>query len=335
MFAKPYLTKLKKELDSYQIEDNLETIYVGGGTPTALEDNLFVELLETIKPYSKGIKEYTFEANPESLSEFKLNKMKEYGVNRISLGVQSTDNEILKSINRHHTYQDVIRVIKKAQEIGFDNINADLILGIPGSSVEQINKDLDNLTNLGISHISCYSLTVNPNTILFLKNIPEPNEELSRQYYDFVNEYLSKKDFIHYEVSNWAKPGKESKHNLTYWKNERYYGVGMGAAGYIDNHRYTNTKSITEYLKGKYIDEDEVVETSDDIELEIMLNLRTNSGIDLDKFQHKFNYDLYKEKRDIIDKNINNNYLFINDNHLIATYEGMMILDQIIMDLVL
>ena len=295
---------------------------------------MFVELLEIIKPYSEGIKEYTFEANPESLSEFKLRKMKEYGVNRISLGVESTSDVLLKNMNRHHTYLDAKNAIMKAQKIGFENINADLILGIPGSSLEQIKKDLDNLTSLGISHISCYSLTVNPNTIYHLIHVHEPSDEVARKYYDLVNDYLKDKGFIHYEVSNWAKEGKESLHNFTYWKNERFYGIGLGASGYIDNHRYTNTRSINEYIKGKYIVEDEIVNEQDDIELEIMLNLRTNRGLDLDKFKNKYGYDLYLKKQNIIDKNINNGYLFIRDKHLIPTYEGMMVLDQIILDLI-
>ena len=333
IFAKPYLNKLKEELDSYNIKLPLDTIYVGGGTPTSLEDDLFLELLKIIKPFSKGVKEYTFEANPESLSPNKIKMMKKYGVNRVSLGVQSTDESILKSINRHHNYEDVKESINNLKIEGIDNINVDLILSLPNSSIEQIKIDLDRLLPLGIKHISCYSLLVNPNTIFYINGVKEADDDEARQYYDFVHNYLLEKGFIHYEVSNFAKEGYQSKHNFTYWNNNRYFGVGLGAAGYIDNIRYTNTKSINEYLKGHFLYEKEIVTLKEEKEYQIMLNLRTNKGIDLSYFKNRFNVDLLKEKNEIINKLIKNGKLYIKDNHLIPTYEGMMILDQIILDL--
>ena len=334
IFAKPYLKHLKEELDSYHIDHQLETIYVGGGTPTALEDDLFVELLKIIEPYTSGVKEYTFECNPESLSDFKLSVMKEYGVNRLSIGVESTNDEILKSINRHHTYLDVKNAILRAKEYGFDNINVDLILGLPGSDLAQLKIDLDNLLSLGIQHLSCYSLTVHPNTVFFLKNISEPLSDQSREYYDLVHNNMKEHGFIHYEVSNWALPGRESKHNMVYWKNEQYYGVGLGASGYVGNVRYTNTRSITEYLKGKTRDTEEVVSMKDDIEYQIMLNLRTIKGLNLDEFKEKFGIDLLKAKEKEIQRMIDSGLLKQEGQNLIPTYEGMMVLDTIILELI-
>ena len=335
LFAKQYIDELEKEIKSYQINvDDIETIYVGGGTPTSLEDDLFLKLLKIIKPYSKNAKEYTFEANPESLNEAKIKLMKEYGVNRLSIGVETTNDEILRNINRHHIYEDVKKAILKAKQYGFDNLNVDLILGLPGTSIPQIREDLDNLVSLNVDHISCYSLTVHPNTVFYLKDIKEPTDDVGRQYYDLVNVYLIKHGFIHYEISNWAKPGKSSKHNYIYWDNERYYGFGLGASGYIDNKRYTNTKSINQYLKGKYVDYQEIVDTNSDKEYQIMLNLRTIKGLDLNLFKEKFGVDLYKYKKDVIDDLIKNELLIMNDNRLIPTYEGMMLLDQIILKLI-
>ena len=334
IFAKPYLKHLKEELDSYQINHRLETIYVGGGTPTALEDDLFVELLKIIEPYTDGVKEYTFECNPESLTDFKLSTMKEYGVNRLSIGVESTNDEILKSINRHHTYLDVKTAILRAKTHGFDNINVDLILGLPGSDLAQLRIDLDNLFSLDIQHLSCYSLTVHPNTVFFLKNISEPLSDKSREYYDLVHIHMKEHGFIHYEVSNWALPGRESKHNMVYWKNEQYYGVGLGASGYIGNVRYTNTRSITEYLKGKTRDTEEVVSMKDDIEYQIMLNLRTVNGLNLDSFKEKFGIDLLKAKEKEIRRMIDGGLLELRNQNLIPTYEGMMVLDTIILELI-
>ena len=334
IFAEPYLKHLKIELDNYQINHQLETIYVGGGTPTSLEDDLFVKLLKIIEPYSHNVKEYTFECNPESLSEYKLLMMKAYGVNRLSIGVESTNDEILKAINRHHTYADVKNAIVRAQKVGFDNTNVDLILGLPGSDLSQLKLDLTNLLSLGIQHISCYSLTVHPNTVFFLKNISEPLSDQSRELYDYVESYLSKNGFVHYEISNWALPGKESHHNMVYWKNEQYYGVGLGASGYVNNIRYTNTKSITEYLKGKTRDIEETVTREDDIEYQIMLNLRTINGLNLSDFKNKFGYDLLEAKEKEINQLIDRKLLRLNNNILSPTYEGMMVLDTIILDLI-
>ena len=333
LFAEKYLSALKREMDSYNIPNTIKTIYVGGGTPTALDDDLFLELLKIIKPYTDLVEEYTFEANPESLSKEKLELMKEYGVNRISLGVQTTNDEVLKKINRKHTYEDVKTAILLARKAGFDNLNADLIIGLPGVEKEQFKKDLENVISLGVDHISCYSLTVHPNTMFFIKGINEPKEELSRELYDFAEEFLKEKGFVHYEISNWAKPGKESKHNLTYWEDEHYYGFGMGAAGYIDDERYTNTKSISKYNAGQYKDEVEQVYKDDDKLYYLMLNLRTNRGIRFDKYSERFRIDFLKEHKTAISRLVEQKLLVLTEDRIYPTYDGMMVLDQIIMEL--
>ncbi len=334
-FAEKYLVQLEKELEYRQVSKDLKTIYVGGGTPTSLEDDLFEQLLKIIKPYSNGVIEYTFEANPESLSERKIAFLKEYGVNRISIGVETTDDEILKKINRHHTFQDVQTAVLSARKMEIDNLNLDLIIGLPHVNKERLIKDLSNLTSLDVSHISCYSLTVHPNTVFSLKGIEEPKSDYARELYDTVEEFLSQKGYVHYEVSNWAKPGYESKHNFVYWKDEKYYGVGLGAAGYVGDARYTNTRNLTKYLNGEYEEEKEIVTPEDDKLYFLMLNLRTNQGLSLNNYKERFNEDFYNvhkvEIEDLISKK-----LLIHDkenNKLVATFDGMMILDQIIMEL--
>ena len=333
IFAEKYISALKREIESYDIPNTIKTIYVGGGTPTALEDDLFLELLKLIKPYTSQVEEYTFEANPESLSLEKLQLMKEYGVNRISLGVQTTNDEILKKVNRKHTFEDVKTAISLARKVGFDNLNADLIIGLPEAGKEQFKEDLTKLTDLGVDHISCYSLTVHPNTAFFIKGINEPKEELSRELYDLAESFLKEKGFVHYEISNWAKPGKESKHNLTYWKDEHYYGFGMGAAGYLEDKRYTNTKSISKYNAGNYVDEVEQVSRKDDKLYFLMLNLRTNQGIDFDKYNYRFDGDFLKEHENAISRLVEQGLLVLTENRIYPTYDGMMVLDQIIMEL--
>ena len=332
-FAISYLEALKKELESYRIK-GLNTIYVGGGTPTALEDDLFEELLKIIKPYSDGVKEYTFEANPESLSESKIRLLKEHGVNRISLGVQSTDSKVLKAINREHDYDDVKRAINCLQQYGIDNINVDLILGLPHSSKSLLLKDLENLTSLGIKHISCYGLTIHPHTVLYNQGFKELEDDKMRELYDLVHNYLKDKGFVHYEVSNWAKEGFESLHNMTYWRNEQYYGCGLGAAGYIGEVRYKNTTNLDKYLKGEYILEKEELTIKDKYNYEIMLVLRCiHAGLNFNKIKEEYGVDL-TQKMDSIEKFINEGYLSLSNGVVYPTYEGMMILDAIILELI-
>ena len=323
-FAIDYLKALKDELNSYHIS-NLKTIYVGGGTPTALEDDLFLELLELIDPYKEGVKEYTFEANPESLSLNKIKMLKEHGVNRISLGVQTTNDKVLKAINRDHSFVQVKEAIKNLKENGINNINVDLILGLPHTSENILKEDLTKILSLDVKHISCYGLTVNPHTVLFNKGFKEPEGDILRRYYDIVEEILTKHDFIHYEVSNWAKSGYESEHNLTYWRNYEYYGVGLGASGYISETRYKNTVNLSQYLNRVYINEKENVSSRDKFVYQVMLNLRTIEGLDI---------KYLKDKEAVVEDFINKGLLIKKENIVIPTYEGMMILDQIVLQLI-
>ena len=323
-FAVSYLESLEKELKSYQIEE-LKTIYVGGGTPTALEDDLFEQLLKIIKPYAKGVQEYTFEANPESLTSQKVSLLKQYGVNRVSLGVQTTNQKILNELNRKHSFEQVKDAIKCLNDADITNYNVDLILGLPHTSEKILRQDLENILSLNPKHISCYGLMIHPHTALFNRGFKEPEGDVLRQYYDIVNEILVSHGFIHYEVSNWAKPGYQSEHNLTYWRNEQYFGCGLGAAGYIKDIRYKNTINLDRYLKGEYVQEKEIVTPDDKRTYQIMLNLRTIEGLDI---------SFVKGKEKEIASIINNGLLFKKEDRLVPTYEGMMVLDQILLKLI-
>ena len=334
IFAQKYIKELGKELKTYHISRPLKTIYIGGGTPTSLEDDLFLELLKMLDKYTSNIEEYTIECNPESLSTNKLMMMKSHGVNRLSIGIESTHNDILKAINRHHTYEDVKAAIKNAKEVGFKNINVDLILGLPHVSKKMLEEDLDNIFNLQVPHISCYSLTVHPQTVFGIKGINELPDDETRELYDLVEKKMQENGYIHYEVSNYAKPNMMSIHNFSYWQDEEYYGVGLGASGYMSGVRYTNTRSINKYLEGKYRQEEETISLDDDKTYFIMLTLRTIKGLDLKLYKEKFKEDLYTKKQTEIEAFIKEKYLILDHDILIPTYEGMMILDTIIRDLI-
>ena len=333
-FAKPYIESLRKEIDSYQINHRLKTIYIGGGTPTALEDDLFEELLTYLDKYRDGVEEFTIECNPESLSDNKLKLMKDHGVNRLSIGVESTNDEILKAIGRNHTFQDVQMAVLRAKSHGFNNINVDLIIGLPNAYKEVLRKDLENILALGVQHISCYSLTVHPNTKFYLNKVQEPEDDVARELYDIVESSLLENGFIHYEISNWAKPGYESKHNFVYWKDETYYGVGLGASGYIQNKRYVNTKNINKYLNGQFVDETEEVSLDEDKTYFVMLNLRTNRGLVFKEYSDRFQEDFLKTNKDKIEKLEKLHLINVDSDKIVATYEGMMILDKIILELI-
>ena len=323
-FAIDYLQALKDELASYKII-NLKTIYVGGGTPTALEDDLFEKILKIIDQYSSGVEEYTFEANPESLTLNKIIMLKEHGVNRVSIGVQTTNDKILKAVNREHTFEQVEAAVENLKENGINNINIDLILGLPHASKKILKEDLKNVLSLGVKHVSCYGLTVNPHTVFFNKGFKEPESDVLREYYDIAEELLIKDDFVHYEISNWAKPGYESQHNLTYWRNEQYYGCGLGASGYIKDIRYKNTVNLSQYLKRAFIADKENVSDKDKTTYQIMLNLRTNEGLDV---------NFIKGKESVVNELIKQGLIISNNSKIVPTYEGMMVLDQIVLSLI-
>ena len=290
--------------------------------------------MDLIKPYTKGVIEYTIEANPESLTKEKLLLMKDGGVNRLSIGVESTNDKILSLLNRKHTFEDVKKAYLEARSLGFDNISFDLILGLPNVTKKMISEDITNIIKLNPEHISCYSLTIHENTKFYLDGFKEVEPDISREMYDIVEERLTFNGYIHYEVSNWCKPGHKSLHNMTYWKDEEYYAIGLGAASYVNNVRAVNTRNLTKYLNGEFLEEQNEVTKREDMNYFIMLNLRTNEGLSLDSFYERFNINLYEEKKEIVDSFIKQNLLIIDKNTLIPTYAGMMILDQIILALI-
>ena len=336
-FATKYLATLKQEITSNHINYKLKTIFVGGGTPTSLEDDLFLDLMSFLSTNVDNNTEFSVECNPESLSKSKVEIMKKYGVNRISIGVESTNNEILKSINRKHTFEDVIKAVNLAREIGIDNINLDLILGLPNVTTKLLETDIKNIISLNPDHISCYGLTVHEHTVFFINGIEPPKDDILRKMYEIVNQRLTDAGYCHYEVSNWSKENKECLHNLTYWRDEEYFGVGLGASGYENGVRYTNTKNLDKYLNNyKEKDYEEVVTLKDDKTYYLMTNLRTRYGINLADYKKKFNEDIYELHKEYFDNLAKHNIININikENRIYCTFEGMMTLDQILLKII-
>lgn len=324
---KEYLIHLKEELFSYEkYFSSVDTIYIGGGTPTLLDNDDLEYLLVMLKDF-KNIKEYSIEINPETLTLDKVKILKKYGVNRVSLGVQSFDNNILKTLGRTHSKEDIYNSIKMLKDNDFSNINIDLIFGVTGSDISSIQNDLKEFYKLDINHLSYYSLILEENTILYHKyknDLFSPiDNELEAKMYEFIINDLEKNGFIQYEISNFSKNNSESIHNKKYWENEEYIGIGLGASGYLDNVRYTNNTVLSEYYK-KYRKTEEFIEKNEKFKLEMILGLRLTKGINIDLVNKKYEKDILNDYIELI-KYLNDGFLKIDNGYLHLTKKGLLI----------
>lgn len=331
-FSSKYLVALKKELDSYKI-DKQKTIYIGGGTPTSLSDEEFEILLSYLDKYVDDDTEFTCEANVENLTDNKLRIMKSHKVNRLSIGIESSDNKRLKEIGRNHTFLEAINAVKNAKKYNFDSINVDLIYGYPNQSVEELENDLKNIISLDVDHISIYSLIVSPGTIFYNHKIKEQNQDDSRRYYDVILSTLRKAGYERYEISNFARNKKYAKHNINYWQNGEYYGIGLGASGYIGDTRYTNTKNIDKYISGNYVDSIEKVDNEALLEYFLITNLRLEQGFSRKEFFDIFGIDFVDKFGDKLKEFQKKSQIIIDNDKIRLSDDGLMIMDHIILKL--
>ena len=331
-FEKPYLEALKKEICS-KVENKIFTLYFGGGTPTSLSDEGFEDILSFAAKYLEKDYEFTVEANVENLTESKLDIMKRCGVNRLSIGVQSTCNKLLKEIGRHHTFEDAQKVVKLAKSKDFSNINIDLIYGFKNESLDDLKKDLEEFIKLDIDHISIYSLIVEQGSMFFAQKYPTQNEEESRKYYEYIVSFLRKHGYERYEISNFARNKKYSRHNLTYWHNQEYYGCGLGASGYENGVRYENKKSLPEYLKGNYISSSEKVDAKTLEEYYLITNLRLEQGFNKAEYEKIFGAKFEEKYADkIVNFALDKFFDFANDRVRLND-EGLIMMDFVLLKL--
>ncbi len=328
-----YLISLENEIDSLYQNEVLDTIYIGGGTPSSLNINQLEKLFSIINKLNKSKTiEYTIECNFETMSKEKLELFKKYGINRLSFGIESINEDNQKLLERENKKEEIINIIKTAKSLGFNNINVDLMYALPNETLEVLNKDIDFVLSLDIEHISTYSLIIEEHTKLYINNTQNINDELDEEMYRLICSRLKENNYLHYEISNFSKEKKKSKHNTCYWNNDEYYGFGLGAASYLNNYRNTNTRSITEYLKGNYLKDKELVNIEDKEEYEILLNLRKNEGISLIEFKEKYQVDFLTKYK--VDTLINNNFLKIENNHLYIPEDKWYISNEIIVKII-
>lgn len=283
--------------------DTVETVFVGGGTPTTLNESQIERLSESVHrifPLSKNV-EFSFEANPGDLSISKLKAMKRSGVNRISMGVQSFNNELLKKIGRIHTVKDVYQSIRNMEEVGFENVSIDLIFSLPGQTEADFKDTLHQALTLDLPHYSAYSLIIEPKTIFY--NLMQkgqlilPTQDAEANMYAFLMNEMERHGKKQYEISNFAKEGFQSRHNIVYWSNEHYFGFGAGAHGYLSDTRYSNFGPLKQYMTPLEENRLPVFQTKDltlkeEMEEEMFLGLRKVSGVSKARFFEKFGQEL-------------------------------------------
>lgn len=329
--SKKYILNLLDDLKRIP-KCSLKTIYIGGGTPSSLADNDLEILLSNLKPLLKEDYEFTIESNPENLTFNKAKIFNKYGVNRVSIGVQTFNEKFLKLLSRKHSLNDINEAVNNLLLNNINNINFDLIYGLPFQTLNDFILDIKYLKNFPLTHVSLYSLTIDENTIFNNLKYEEADEDLLRDMSDEATKILSEYGFSKYEVSNYSKPNYESKHNLTYWFDNEYYGIGISASGYENNIRYKNITSLRKYNEGERKFEEEKVDDFNHEYEFIMLNLRTKYGIDLDRYKEIFNKDFLKTYKNEIEKL--SDFIIIYNNKITVKDNNYMILNTLILEFI-
>ena len=341
-FREDYIEALIREIEEKCSNYLIKTIFIGGGTPSYLEESELKRLLMTVSKLNLSEKlEYSMECNPGTVNEEKLKIMKKYGVNRISFGLQSCDDELLKKIGRIHTFKEFLENYNLARKIGFNNINIDLMYGLPNLTVEKWKNTLKKICDLKPEHISAYSLIIEEGTAFYKlyekDKLDLPNEDDERVMDKLTKDILKANGYHQYEISNFALDGKECEHNKVYWSLDEYIGVGSASSSYIDGYRLVNTSNINDYIK-KINDNVSVVvdkyknSFEDEMEEFVFMGLRMVSGIDLLKFNKKFEIDINSIYKKVIEKNIKDGLLIVEENKMFLTAKGMELSNSVMSD---
>ena len=334
-----YTKALINEIRAFSLDDNknnivIKTLYFGGGTPSFIDENYIEQIVMELKSkykFSEDI-EATIEVNPGTASFEKLKKYRELGFNRISIGLQSTDNSLLKLIGRIHTYEEFEETYKIAREVGFKNINVDLMIGLPTQSIEDVEKSLEKIIMKNPEHISVYSLILEEGTKLHelveSRKLELPDEDTERKMYWLVKNKLEENKYIHYEISNFARKGFESKHNTDCWKQKEYMAFGLAAHSYVNGVRYSNITDLNKYIYDNLnkVNDKEIEELQDkDIQMNeyVILGLRMIKGFSIKEFESNFKVDFYDRYKEILDKLLGLDLIHIKDDQIALTDKGI------------
>ena len=341
-----YVRDLEQEIRSYKTfaaDYQVSTVYFGGGTPSILEtgqiERIMGALRQTFRIEKKA--EITLEMNPGTAQKEKLKVYRQLGINRLSIGIQSVKNENLKLLGRIHTYEDFLESYHMAREAGFDNISGDLISSLPGQTLEEWKEELEILIRTPLEHLSVYQLIIEEGTEFYERYGEHeellPDDETSREIYLWTGEYLENQGFRQYEISNYARAGKESRHNLRYWERKDYLGLGLGAASMIRNMRMSNTRDWEKYRTGcrdprKIREEVEFLEEPRQIEEFMFLGLRKTRGVSRKEFRRTFGKDLDLIYEKTLKKYLENGMLQESGDRIFLSEEGILLSNQIFAD---
>lgn len=337
-YYEKYIESLIKEIRNVELEENIivKTIYIGGGTPSIIDANLIESILIELRNKFKIHEnvETTIEINPGTVNKEKLEKYNSIGINRLSIGLQSTNDNLLKTIGRIHNYEEFEFCYSVARNIGFSNINVDLMIGLPNQTIQDVKDSLKNIIDKNPEHISVYSLILEDETklkkLVDKKILDVPDEEIERNMYWTVKNVLEQNGYEQYEISNFAKKGYESKHNTDCWKQKEYIGFGAAAHSYFNNLRYSNICDIKEYINNvknnrfqKNIEVQELQDKEDKMNEYMILGLRMMKGIDIKTFIEKFEENPKVKYEEEIKKLENQNLIIADDRCIKLTKKGI------------
>lgn len=321
------------------------TIFIGGGTPTYLNMEGWNIIKDSIKGLDKAKDiEFSVEMNPGTVDKEKLKFLKNMGVNRLSVGLQAWQNVLLKKLGRIHEIKDFIEAYNEAREVGFNNINIDIMFGLPDQTMEDLKETLQKVVELNPEHISCYSLIIEEGTI-FNKLYDEeklnvPTEDIERDMYAYCIKFLKDKGYSQYEISNFSKEGRKCKHNLIYWDLKEYIGCGSAAHSYIDGIRYRHTENVEKYIETMNNGEDIKMDLhknslKEDMEEFMFMGLRKIKGISVDEFRKRFNKNIMDVYKDTINKYLENNLLIMDEGRICLSARGIEVSNSVMCDFIL
>lgn len=327
----------------YLSSATIKTIYFGGGTPSLLESEQIVRIVEKLRQLHviATDAEITLEANPDDLNQLTLRRFAAAGVNRLSIGIQSFNDEVLKFLNRAHNAQSAAASVRMAREEGFDNISIDLIYAIPGQNESQWRQEISTALSLHPEHLSSYALTIEPRTAFgnwYGKGLLVPaDEHLAATQFEILLDEVEQAGYLHYEVSNFALPGRISKHNSSYWRQAAYLGLGPSAHSYNGDVRQHNISNNARYTKeifaGRLPAELEILSIPEKVNDRILTGLRTMWGLDVAALRDQFGYDIAAQREGYLNMLLKENLAALSNNILVLTRKGKLVADQIASDL--
>jgi oxygen-independent coproporphyrinogen-3 oxidase len=335
-----YCDALILEMKKYQGKF-IKSIYFGGGTPSLIDQKNLQKIIKSIHENFSVEKnaEISFEVNPKDLKVENIPAIKEFGINRVSLGAQTFDDGYLKYLGRGHASNDIKDTFQILQNAGIKNISMDLMFGFPHQTSAQIKNDIQIMTALNPKHISLYALTIEENSKFFVKNIQLNESEQQGEHYNLVVTSMNKAGFHQYEVSNFARPGFESKHNLNYWQGGDYIGLGVGAHSYVEGRRFSNISKLQDYIskiqQGQSVEQDSVTLDSYEQMMDMLLfGLRMNEGVSLEKIQSKHKNVFHQSVKQKLSEFEQGGFIIAQNNHIKVTDQGRLVLDELCAQLI-